>query len=51
MKILIVGGGTAGLITALILKSRFEFIQIDIIKLHLYKSTDDCSTIMVFNII
>tara|TARA_Y100000592_G_scaffold87351_1_gene141788 strand:- start:646 stop:2064 length:1419 start_codon:yes stop_codon:yes gene_type:complete len=32
MKILIVGGGTAGLITALILKSRFEFIQIDIIK-------------------
>ena len=32
MKILIVGGGTAGLITALILKSRFESIQINIIK-------------------
>jgi len=31
-KICIVGGGTAGLITALILKNRFSSLQIDIIK-------------------
>ena len=31
-KIIIVGGGTAGLVTALILKTRFSSLQIDIIK-------------------
>ena len=31
-KICIVGGGTAGLVTALILKTRFSSLQIDIIK-------------------
>ena len=31
-KICIVGGGTAGLVTALILKSRFSSLQIDIVK-------------------
>ena len=31
-KICIVGGGSAGLITALILKNRFSELQIDIIK-------------------
>ena len=30
-KICIVGGGTAGLVTALILKSRFSSLQIDIV--------------------
>ena len=32
MKVLVVGGGTAGLITALILKTRFSSIELDIIK-------------------
>ena len=31
-KICIVGGGTAGLVTALIIKSRFSSLQIDIVK-------------------
>ena len=31
-KLCIVGGGTAGLITALILKSRFSSLKIDIVK-------------------
>ena len=32
MKIGIVGGGTGGLVTALILKCRFSHLKIDIIK-------------------
>ena len=31
-KILIVGGGTAGLISALILKNRFSNLEIDVVK-------------------